>query len=146
MANLQSECSFCSKKREEVSILVAGISGHICESCIVQANRILKDEMNYSENNAKPSNTSFDLKKPVEIKNFLDEHVIGQNEAKKVLAVAVYNHYKRINQTVTENDIEIEKSNIILVGETGTGKTLLAKSIARQLNVPFCIADATVLT
>ena len=146
MANLQSECSFCSKKREEVSILVAGISGHICESCIVQANRILKDEMNYSENNAKPSNTSFDLKKPVEIKNFLDEHVIGQNDAKKVLAVAVYNHYKRINQTVTENDIEIEKSNIILVGETGTGKTLLAKSIARQLNVPFCIADATVLT
>ena len=146
MANSQSECSFCSKKREEVSILVAGISGHICESCIVQANRILKDEMNYSENNAKPSNTSFDLKKPVEIKNFLDEHVIGQNEAKKVLAVAVYNHYKRINQTVTENDIEIEKSNIILVGETGTGKTLLAKSIARQLNVPFCIADATVLT
>ena len=146
MANLQSECSFCSKKKEEVSILVAGISGHICESCIVQANRILKDEMNYSENNAKPSNTSFDLKKPVEIKNFLDEHVIGQNEAKKVLAVAVYNHYKRINQTVTENDIEIEKSNIILVGETGTGKTLLAKSIARQLNVPFCIADATVLT
>ena len=146
MANSQSECSFCSKKREEVSILVAGISGHICESCIVQANRILKDEMNYSENNAKPSITSFDLKKPVEIKNFLDEHVIGQNEAKKVLAVAVYNHYKRINQTVTENDIEIEKSNIILVGETGTGKTLLAKSIARQLNVPFCIADATVLT
>ena len=146
MANSQSECSFCSKKREEVSILVAGISGHICESCIVQANRILKDEMNYSENNAKPSNTSFDLKKPVEIKNFLDEHVIGQNDAKKVLAVAVYNHYKRINQTVTENDIEIEKSNIILVGETGTGKTLLAKSIARQLNVPFCIADATVLT
>ena len=146
MANSQSECSFCSKKREEVSILVAGISGHICESCIVQANRILKDEMNYSENNVKPSNTSFDLKKPVEIKNFLDEHVIGQNDAKKVLAVAVYNHYKRINQTVTENDIEIEKSNIILVGETGTGKTLLAKSIARQLNVPFCIADATVLT
>ena len=146
MANLQSECSFCSKKREDVSILVAGISGHICESCIVQANRILKDEMNYSEDNAKPSNTSFELKKPVEIKNFLDEHVIGQNDAKKVLAVAVYNHYKRINQTVTENDIEIEKSNIILVGETGTGKTLLAKSIARQLNVPFCIADATVLT
>jgi ATP-dependent Clp protease ATP-binding subunit ClpX len=146
MAKSQSECSFCSKKREEVSLLIAGISGHICESCIVQANRILKDEMNYSENNTKPDNTSFDLKKPLEIKNFLDEHVIGQNDAKKVLAVAVYNHYKRINQNITDNDIEIEKSNIILVGETGTGKTLLAKSIARQLNVPFCIADATVLT
>jgi len=146
MANSKAECSFCSKKREEVSILIAGISGHICESCIVQADRILKDEINYSENNKKTSASSFDLKKPIEIKNFLDEHVIGQNDAKKVLAVAVYNHYKRINQKVTENDIEIEKSNIILVGETGTGKTLLAKSIARQLNVPFCIADATVLT
>tara|TARA_Y100000385_G_scaffold110272_1_gene114480 strand:- start:997 stop:2232 length:1236 start_codon:yes stop_codon:yes gene_type:complete len=146
MANSKSECSFCSKKREEVSILIAGISGHICESCIVQADRILKDEINFSENTEKTSTTTFDLKKPLEIKNFLDEHVIGQNDAKKVLAVAVYNHYKRINQNITDNDIEIEKSNIILVGETGTGKTLLAKSIARQLNVPFCIADATVLT
>ena len=93
--------------------------------------------MNYSENNVKPSNTSFDLKKPVEIKNFLDEHVIGQNDAKKVLAVAVYNHYKRINQTVTENDIEIEKSNIILVGETGTGKTLLARAMAFNMTANF---------
>ena len=144
MSKQKAECSFCGKNREEVSILIAGISGHICESCITQAERILKDEINYSD--SKSNDSEITVLKPKEIKYFLDEHVIGQDIAKKILAVAVYNHYKRIDQENIDNGVEIEKSNIVLVGETGTGKTLLAKTIARQLNVPFCIADATVLT
>ncbi len=140
-------CSFCGRSRDEVKILIAGQDGHICESCVEHAEDIITQELgNYQE--TKPSgqnNNKLTVKKPQEIKKFLDDYVIGQDYAKKVLAVAVYNHYKRLNQKV-ENDVEIEKSNIIMVGETGTGKTLLAKSIARMLNVPFAIVDATVFT
>lgn len=139
-------CSFCGRPSSEVSILIPGMQGHICDHCITQAFAIVEEELKFTQN----SNTELpkDLKilKPAEIKAKLDEYVIGQEDAKKVLSVAVYNHYKRLNQVRDENDTEIEKSNIILVGRTGTGKTLLAKTIAKMLNVPFCIADATVLT
>ncbi|HET9055944.1 MAG TPA: ATP-dependent Clp protease ATP-binding subunit ClpX [Chitinophagaceae bacterium] len=137
-------CSFCGRSRDEVKILIAGQEGHICENCVDHAQEIIEQELLIrNENNA--SQYKLSIKKPVEIKKFLDEYVIGQDEAKKVLAVAVYNHYKRLNQK-TDNEIEIEKSNIIMVGETGTGKTLLAKTIAKLLNVPFAIVDATVFT
>lgn len=141
-------CSFCGRTRNEVKILITGQNGHICEDCTEHAKEIVQQELNpvpADEIKNKPSEQKLSIKKPIEIKSFLDEYVIGQDDAKKVLAVAVYNHYKRINQHI-DNDIEIEKSNIILVGETGTGKTLLAKSIARMLNVPFAIVDATVFT
>lgn len=147
MAKQQSlHCSFCGRNRDEVKILIAGQDGHICENCVEHAQEIIKVEVvpQKSEDQSGSKN-KITVKKPVEIKAFLDEYVIGQDDAKKVLAVAVYNHYKRINQK-TDNDVEIEKSNIIMVGETGTGKTLLAKSIARMLNVPFAIVDATVFT
>src|SRR5689334_25271161 len=149
MAKNPLHCSFCGRSRDEVKILIAGQEGHICENCVEHAREIIDQELVVRE---EKSNTSFKLtvKKPVEIKRFLDEYVIGQDEAKKVLAVAVYNHYKRLQQRSSEmstnGDVEIEKSNIIMVGETGTGKTLLAKSIARMLNVPFAIVDATVFT
>ncbi len=139
-------CSFCGRSREEVKILIAGQEGHICENCVEHAQEIIGQEMVHQP--AKPvttSNYKLSVKKPVELKKFLDEYIIGQDDAKKVLAVAVYNHYKRMNQKI-DNDIEIEKSNVIMVGETGTGKTLLAKTIARVLNVPFAIVDATVFT
>lgn len=140
------KCSFCGRDKSETFVLIAGITGHICDQCIQQAQNILTDEMNNKMKSSVSSATT--LLKPTEIKKFLDSYVIGQDEAKKVLSVAVYNHYKRITQKTKKGDeqIEIEKSNIILVGETGTGKTLLARSIAKMLNVPFCIADATVLT
>ncbi len=139
------KCSFCGRDKSETYVLIAGITGHICDQCIQQAQNILNDEMNSKLKNT--INSQMILLKPVEIKKFLDQYVIGQDDAKKVLAVAVYNHYKRISTKIKKQDeIEIEKSNIILVGETGTGKTLLARSIAKMLNVPFCIADATVLT
>ena len=139
------KCSFCGRDKSETYVLIAGITGHICDQCIQQAQNILSDEMN---NRLKTSLTGhLTLLKPMEIKKFLDQYVIGQDDAKKVLAVAVYNHYKRISHKMKKGeDVEIEKSNIILVGETGTGKTLLARTIAKMLNVPFCIADATVLT
>src|SRR6187455_1473162 len=145
MAKNPLHCSFCGRNRDEVKILIAGQEGHICENCVEHAREIIEQELVIS--NDKPS-SSFKLtvKKPIEIKKFLDEYVIGQDEAKKVLAVAVYNHYKRLQQKVGDNDVEIEKSNIIMVGETGTGKTLLAKTIAKLLNVPFAIVDATVFT
>ena len=146
MAKKESGCSFCGRSREEVGILIAGVSGHICENCIEQAHTIIKEEdVNTSKNKYK-SASKVTVLKPAQIKEKLDEYVIGQDDAKKVLSVGVYNHYKRLNQPDTKDDIEIEKSNVILVGRTGTGKTLLAKTIAKLLNVPFCIADATVLT
>ncbi len=137
-------CSFCGRPKEEVNLLIAGVSGHICDACIDQAYSIIKEELKPSQ---KPFNIGdIEVKTPVQIKQFLDQYVIGQEDAKKVLSVAVYNHYKRLGQHDTRNEVEIEKSNIIFVGETGTGKTLLAKTIAKMLHVPFTIVDATVLT
>jgi ATP-dependent Clp protease ATP-binding subunit ClpX len=147
MAKQQTlHCSFCGRSRDEVKILIAGQEGHICESCIEHAQEIITQEIAPSQdNNSGNSNYKLSVKKPIELKKYLDEYVIGQDDAKKILAVAVYNHYKRLNQKV-DSDVEIEKSNIVMVGETGTGKTLLAKTIARILNVPFAIVDATVFT
>ncbi len=146
MAKQQTiQCSFCGKSRQEVKLLIAGQSGHICESCVENAQEIIAQELLSNVPSVGAESAALSIKKPIEIKSFLDEYVIGQDDAKKILAVAVYNHYKRLNQRV-ENDVEIEKSNIVMVGETGTGKTLLAKSIARMLNVPFAIVDATVFT
>ncbi len=137
------KCSFCGREKKEVNLLIAGIDGHICDRCAEQAHSIIQEEV-------KTSNT-FDLDgiqllKPKEIKDFLDQYVIGQDRAKRILSVSVYNHYKRLTQHVDDDETEIEKSNIILVGETGTGKTLLARTIAKMLHVPFTIVDATVLT
>ena len=151
MAKNILHCSFCGRSRDEVKILIAGQEGHICENCVEHAREIIEQELMVKDDKNSSSSFKLTIKKPVEVKKFLDEYVIGQDEAKKVLAVAVYNHYKRLQQkgtdnTVGGNDVEIEKSNIIMVGETGTGKTLLAKSIARMLNVPFAIVDATVFT
>lgn len=137
------KCSFCGRSKEETNILIAGIEGHICENCIAQAQQIMDEEL-YQQNKRFFFNLPKTIK-PKEIFKFLNDYVIGQEEAKKILSVAVYNHYKRLNQRV-EDDVEIEKSNIIMVGETGTGKTLLARTIARFLNVPFAIVDATVFT
>jgi len=138
-------CSFCGRSRDEVKILIAGQDGHICENCVEHAKEIIGQEIGAPVEEKASSPYKLTVRKPMEIKKFLDEYVIGQDDAKKILAVAVYNHYKRLNQKF-ENDVEIEKSNIIMVGETGTGKTLLAKTIARMLNVPFAIVDATVFT
>jgi ATP-dependent Clp protease ATP-binding subunit ClpX len=143
MAKKEAGCSFCGRSRSEVGLLIAGVTGHICDSCITQANSIIMEEEVVQKKAKKPS---VNVLKPIEIKTKLDEYVIGQDDAKKVLSVAVYNHYKRLNQPESKDEVEIEKSNVILVGRTGTGKTLLAKTIAKMLNVPFCIADATVLT
>lgn len=140
--NLQ--CSFCGRKKTETDLLIAGLDAHICDKCIKQANGIVEEEIieSYSGNFPK----DLILKKPIEIKEFLDQYIIGQDETKKAMSVAVYNHYKRLSQPKDKNEVEIEKSNIILVGETGTGKTLVARSIAKMLNIPFSIVDATVLT
>ena len=147
MAKQQTlHCSFCGRSRDEVKILIAGQEGHICESCIEHAQEIITQEISpWQDSNSGNSNYKLSVKKPMELKQYLDEYVIGQDDAKKILAVAVYNHYKRLNQKI-DSDVEIEKSNIVMVGETGTGKTLLAKTIARILNVPFAIVDATVFT
>lgn len=141
MSKKETSCSFCGRPRSQVGLLIAGLSGHICDHCIVQARTIVDEEVSTKPKEELPVN----VLKPSDIKAKLDDYVIGQDDAKKVLSVAVYNHYKRLHQT-TVDDVEIEKSNVILVGRTGTGKTLLAKTIAKMLNVPFCIADATVLT
>ena len=142
-----NQCSFCGRNKNEVSILVSGQNGFICNYCIEQAHTIVKETDEQENKKHSSVKTSAQLKKPREIKEFLDEYVIGQDQAKKQLSIAVYNHYKRLAHNADENkSVEIEKSNIIMVGETGTGKTLLAKTIARQLEVPFCIVDATVLT
>lgn len=138
------ECSFCGRKKVETDLLIAGMEAHICDKCIEQAHGIVQEEI--SESNTNALSSELILKKPKEIKAFLDQYIIGQDQTKKSMSVAVYNHYKRLLQTKDENDVEIEKSNIILVGETGTGKTLVAKTIAKMLNVPFAIVDATVLT
>ena len=142
--NENIKCSFCGREKKDVNVLIAGITGHICDSCIGQANTIVQEDLGIK--NKKEIETSLTLLKPLEIIDHLDQYVIGQDDAKKVLSVAVYNHYKRLLYKQSKDDVEIEKSNVILVGETGTGKTLLAKSIAKLLNVPFCISDATVLT
>ena len=137
-------CSFCGRNKKDVDLMISGIHAHICDKCVTQASQILQEEKkNKVETGTLPN---FKLIKPREIKKFLDEYVIGQDEAKRVMSVAVYNHYKRLTQRKIDNDVTIEKSNIIMVGETGTGKTYLARTLAKILQVPFCIADATVLT
>ncbi len=139
------ECSFCKRKKDETNLLIAGIDAHICDKCIEQAHGIVLEEIQNEEANY---SSEFLVKKPIEIKDFLDQYIIGQDQAKRVMSVAVYNHYKRLLQkrTPKDDEIEIEKSNIIMVGETGTGKTLIARTIAKMLDVPFAIVDATVLT
>jgi ATP-dependent Clp protease ATP-binding subunit ClpX len=144
MAKEILECSFCGRKKPETSLLIAGIDAHICDKCIEQAHGIVLEEIKQSGNTDLLADTV--LLKPKEIKAFLDDYVIGQDQTKKVMSVAVYNHYKRLLQKQTDDDVEIEKSNIIMVGQTGTGKTLVAKTIAKMLNVPLAIVDATVLT
>ena len=142
MSDEEILCSFCGRAKSQTKLLIAGLDAHICDICISQADMIVKDD----EASKESSDFTVDLKPPLEIKNFLDQHVIGQEQAKKTLAVAVYNHYKRINQRKLSDDIEIQKSNLLLVGPTGTGKTLLAQTISKFLNVPIAIVDATVLT
>jgi ATP-dependent Clp protease ATP-binding subunit ClpX len=140
----QVTCSFCGRKKKDVDLMVSGIHAHICNYCIDQAYQIFQEEKKTKDNNDRPS---FNLIKPIEMKAYLDQYVVGQDDAKKVISVAVYNHYKRLMQKKdTHDDITIEKSNILMVGETGTGKTYLARTLANLLQVPFCIADATVLT
>ncbi len=136
-------CSFCGREKKDTNLLISGISGYICDHCIEQAYGIMKEEL---KGKSSLNVNDIQLMKPTEIKKFLDQYVIGQEEAKKYISVAVYNHYKRLMQPSTQDDVEIEKSNIIMVGETGTGKTLLARTIAKMLHVPFTIVDATVLT
>ena len=148
MAKNTLHCAFCGRNRDEVKILIAGQDGHICESCVEHARDIIEQEL-VTKDELTPSNFKLTVKKPMEMKKFLDEYIIGQDEAKKVISVAVYNHFKRLglkHSDNSSNEVEIEKSNIVMVGETGTGKTLIAKTIARMLNVPFAIVDATVFT
>ena len=145
MAKQILECSFCGRKKPETDLLIAGIDAHICDKCIEQAHGIVLEELKANKG-SKNNVGDLILKKPKEIRAFLDQYVIGQDQTKKVMSVAVYNHYKRLMQLQTEDDVEIEKSNIIMVGQTGTGKTLVAKTIARMLDVPLAIVDATVLT
>src|SRR5436305_7186057 len=145
MAKNPLHCSFCGRSRDEVKILIAGQEGHICENCVEHAQEIIVQELE-QRHEVQTTQYRFNIRKPLDIKEFLYQYVIGQDDAKKILSVAVYNHYKRITQKQQADDVEIEKSNIIMVGETGTGKTLLAKTIARLLNVPFAIVDATVFT
>jgi ATP-dependent Clp protease ATP-binding subunit ClpX len=147
MEKIKEKCSFCGRSKKETAILIAGLDAFICDLCVNQAHLIVSEE-SLERKKAPGARNEFKLLKPADIKKHLDEYVIGQDEAKRILSVAVYNHYKRLNQKAItkEDEVEIEKSNIIMVGETGTGKTLLARTISRILNVPFCIADATVLT
>ena len=144
MAKEKLECSFCGRKKPETNLLIAGIDAHICDKCIEQAHGIILEELKTNSNVKIPSDLI--LRKPKEIRAFLDQYVIGQDQTKKVMSVAVYNHYKRLMQQQHHEEVEIEKSNIIMVGQTGTGKTLVAKTIARMLDVPLAIVDATVLT
>lgn len=139
----QVTCSFCGRNKKDVDLMISGIHAHICDKCIAQAQQILNEELKTKSDAETPN---FKLIKPIDMKRHLDEFVIGQDEAKKIMSVAVYNHYKRLMQVKDDDDIVIEKSNIIMVGQTGTGKTYLARTLAKILQVPFCIADATVLT
>lgn len=145
MAKETLECSFCGRRKKDTNLLIAGINSHICDKCIEQAHGIVIEEAIALNSNNK-ANSDLVLQKPKEIRAFLDQYVIGQDQTKKVMAVAVYNHYKRLMQQESHDDVEIEKSNIIMVGQTGTGKTLVAKTIAKMLDVPLAIVDATVLT
>ncbi len=146
--NKQPHCTLCGRPENEVPLLLQGVEGQICTECVTHAYQIIQQEFAPAAKNAKgkANKAKFDLIKPVEMKKFLDQYVIGQDEAKKCLCVAVYNHYKRLMQKNTQDEVQIEKSNIIMVGETGTGKTYMARTIAKMLQVPFCIADATVIT
>lgn len=144
MSKEELECSFCGRKKPETSLLIAGLDAHICDRCIEQAHGIVLEESKQTNNTELSSDLM--LKKPKQIKQFLDDYVIGQDDTKRVMSVAVYNHYKRLLQPSSDNSVEIQKSNMIMVGQTGTGKTLIAKSIAKMLNVPLAIVDATVLT
>ncbi len=147
MAKNDAHCSFCGADRKNVTLLIAGATGHICDACALQAVNIVNEEQKLKTSLNPNASLAPKVLKPTEIKKGLDEYIIGQDAAKKVLAVAVYNHYKRLNEgSLDLDEVEIEKSNVVLVGRTGTGKTLLAKTIAKMLDVPFCIADATVLT
>ena len=141
MSEQPINCSFCGRSKDDVTVLIAGVTGHICDHCIEQAESIIREERVQ-----KSTAPDLDLKIPSEIKQHLDEYIIGQEDAKRTISVAVYNHYKRLSYTPTGDDVEIDKANVIMIGQTGTGKTLIARSIARMLDVPFCIADATVLT
>ena len=144
MAKEELECSFCGRKKPETNLLIAGLDAHICDRCIEQAHGIVLEES--KQNDSSDLSAELKLRKPQQIKAFLDEYIIGQTVTKKVMSVAVYNHYKRLLQAPTKDDIDIQKSNIMMVGQTGTGKTLMAKTIAKMLNVPLAIVDATVLT
>ncbi|WP_248724210.1 ATP-dependent Clp protease ATP-binding subunit ClpX [Seonamhaeicola sp. ML3] len=144
MAKEELECSFCGRKKSETNLLIAGLDAHICDRCIEQAYGIVLEES--KQNDSSDLSAELKLRKPQQIKAFLDEYIIGQDVTKKVMSVAVYNHYKRLLQPPSKDDIDIQKSNIVMVGQTGTGKTLMAKTIARMLNVPLAIVDATVLT
>ena len=149
MAKLRKECSFCGRTEREVKLLITGLNAFICEDCAQQAYRIVQENMprlNGSSSAAPAEDKKNKVPKPKEIKAYLDDYVVGQDEAKRYLSVAVYNHYKRLNQAPDKDGVEIEKSNIIMVGSTGTGKTLLARTIAKMLDVPFTIVDATVFT
>ncbi|MGN6647729.1 MAG: AAA family ATPase, partial [Cytophaga sp.] len=137
-------CSFCERPKKEVLLMITGLHGNMCDKCITQSYQILQEELKQKVH--QDPAPKFNLIKPVKMKEHLDEYVIGQNDAKKVMSVAVYNHYKRLMQKNTDDDVQIEKSNIVMIGETGTGKTYLARTLAKVLQVPFCIVDATVLT
>lgn len=143
MKKKPTKCSFCGRRKDETLLLIAGVDGHICDKCVIQTQQILTEELTPAKQ--KSNLKSIKVMKPIEIKEFLDQYVIGQEGAKKTVAVSVYNHYKRINQKISD-DVELEKSNVLLLGETGTGKTLIARTIAKMLHVPFCIVDATVFT
>lgn len=148
--NSEKKCSFCGRVESEVNLLITGLNANICDECVDQAHLMLEEALPKASKKSSKSNqfniANHKVRKPKEIKEFLDQYIIGQDDAKKIMAVAMYNHYKRLKHKVGEDDVEIEKSNIIMVGETGTGKTLLAKTVARMLEVPFAIADATVFT